>query len=172
MKKYVVILVFILGACAQSRKGIQGAKTDWVWGAAEFCSKESWQSNCSYSNTFLTGALHYDSNYMDFRVNRIAPKPIAELASDESVTYRIRARRANETTWHLMKILDVYSGATKGASENMQIIGDTSVHLAPYVGYIEQYTEWVLELVIAKGTQVQYQTLFDVTVDYAETHSN
>jgi hypothetical protein len=178
VKKFLFICMIAATSCTQSRKGIGGGKEDWIWGSVDFCSNDSFRTNtdgspdCEGATTHLIGTLHYDANYMDFEIESLPLEPLESLASDEVLSYRVLAKRSNEGHWHLMKVTNYYSGSSEGASENLSLSVPQTLRLSPDVGYIEQYTHWIMERVIEKnGVHVGYGRglrLLDNEVQYSE----
>lgn len=171
VKKIVFALLLLSTACMQSRKGIKGAEDAWVWGAVDMC--DTYPSCDQYSSTWLTGKLHYDSNMMVFDVNRVPnDTSYIVLASDESISYRILAKRQGEGSWRRMNWISTYEDRKIGLTENMSIsVGDV-IRVSPPKGYIEQYNQWILERVVAKaGKSPGFglgEILLDVRVEFAE----
>lgn len=171
-KLLLTIMAFMLTtACMQSRKGIKGENEEWVWGAVDMC--DAYPRCDDESETWLQGAIHYDSNMMVFEVKKM-PNDLAfvELASDETISYRILAKRQGEGGWRRMNWLSTYENSKIGLTENMQLSVGDIVHVGPPKGYIEQYNEWVLERVITKAGKSQAlgagERLLDIRVTYAE----
>lgn len=157
-------------ACMQSRKGIKGAQDEWVWGAVDMCSYEN---DCDESMTHLNGQLHYDSNMMVFNIVKLeSDYSYTTLATDESISYRILAKRDGEGSWRKMNWISSYEDRKLGVSENMDLAPGDVVRLKPPVGYIEQYNRWILERVVTKGsTSTGYglgDRLLDIRVTYQE----
>jgi len=153
----------------QSRKGIQGPTTDWIWGAVDFCNT---YPNCDSASTYIVGNIHYYENEMYFQVINL-PTDLngIALASDETLSYRILARRQGEGQWHLLNWVSAYEGSTIGTSDGMTIsVGDTIV-LKPTVGYIEQYNEWILERDIIKGGVAPAYGTGDILLDMQVTYN-
>lgn len=154
----------------QSRKGIKGTEEAWVWGAVDMCDT---YPECEYSSTYLVGNLHFDSNMMVFKVAKM-PNDLAfvTLASDESISYRILAKRDGEGSWRRMNWISTYEDRKIGLTENMDINVNDTIRVTPPVGYIEQYNRWILERVITKAGKSQGYglgtRLLDIRVEYAE----
>ncbi len=147
----LIVTLFLTTACMQSHRGIQAISAKWVWNAVDFC--ETWP-DCEDSAAHMIGKVHYDDNFIEFQVMSLPLENTIPLASDESITYRILAKRPNEGSWHLMQQLNYYGGKSAGKSENMLLDVGQIIRLKPYTGYIEQYSRWILERVVQKGSEV------------------
>ena len=167
-------VLFLATACMQSHRGVQAISAKWVWNPVDFC--ETWPE-CENSAAHMIGTVHYDENFIEFQVMSLPAENTIPLASDESITYRILAKRPNEGSWHLMQQLNYYGGKSAGKSENMLIDVGQVIRLKPYSGYIEQYSRWILERVVQKGDQVvPYgngdRIWDDLRVQYSELNSS
>lgn len=155
----------------QSRKGIKGDQDSWVWGAVDMC--DAYPRCDEYASVWLVGNLHYDANMMVFKVQKMPTDlDYTPLASDETVSYRILAKREGEGSWRRMNWISSYEGSKIGLTENMNIsVGDV-IRVKPPKGYIEQYNQWILERYVTKGGKAQAfgtgTVLLDIRVQYAE----
>jgi hypothetical protein len=162
-------VLFLATACMQSHRGIQAISANWVWNPVDFCKTPP---DCEYSDTHLIGTVHYDENFIEFKVMALPLENFVALASDESITYRILAKRPNEGHWSLMQQLSYYGGKSPGKSENMLLDVDQVIRLKPEKGNISDYNQWILERVLQKGSEfVPYGRgliLLNLKVDYSE----
>lgn len=175
VNKLTLASAFLLAtACMQSHRGIETQGASWVWNAVDFC--ETWPT-CENSAAHMIGTVHYDENFIELKVMSLPLENNVSLASDESITYRIIAKRPNDGSWHLMQQLNYYGGKNAGKSENMLLDVDQVIRLKPYTGYIEQYSHWILERVVQKGSEVvPYgngdRIWDDLRVQYSELSAN
>ena len=135
------------------------------------CSNDD--QDCDSAETYLIGSLHFDENMMVFEVVNL-PTDLdgRDLASDEEINYRILAKREGEGSWRKMNWYSSYENRKLGLSENMNLQVNDIIRLKPTVGYIEDYTKWILERVRVKaGVADPYGTgdrLLDIKVRYKE----
>jgi hypothetical protein len=173
-KLTLVSAFFLATACMQSHRGIETQGASWVWNPVDFC--ETWPT-CENSAAHMIGTVHYDENFIEFKIMSLPAENTVSLASDESITYRIIAKRPNDGSWHLMQQLNYYGGKSAGKSENMLLDVDQVIRLKPYTGYIEQYNNWILERVVQKGSEVvpygNGDRIWDeLRVQYSELNTN
>lgn len=145
---------------------------NWVWNPVDFC--ETWP-DCEFSDSHMIGTVHYDENLIEFKIVSLPLENNVLLASDESVTYTIVAKRPYEGNLLPMKRLNYYSGKVVGKSENMLLEAGQIVRLKPDAqgAYIEQYKQWRLLRVVQKGSEIIEEThLLDITVNYSELSAN
>lgn len=170
VKNLILVILLFTTACMQSRKGIKGTEEAWVWGAVDMCDT---YPDCENSSTYMVGKLHFDSNMTVFKIEKLpADFDYYQLASDETITYRILAKRDGEGSWRRMNWISSYEDRRLGLTENMELSVGDIVRVKPPVGYIEQYNRWILERVVTKAGKAQaYGTgerLLDIQVQYAE----